>query len=271
MARIRTIKPEFWDDLRLADLPKGTRLLYAGMWNFADDNGVIPASARYIQGKVFPYDPSVDETTSGLTDLVKIGRIKPVTYDGQEYYFMPKFKKHQVINRPNYDRVFIPKEQLDIIIQAQPEPIHTPFSDDSVNNHGTITDDSVQERKGKEGKRKGKEDAAITDGLESVTYPEGWDIEKLHAAWMRWRNYRKKRRKPWYKDAASESKMLARLAGEVGGDVEKAIQAIDYSIDRLWDGIFPPKNNNWPAQNAHNQQTADDDAYQQLAEKTQKA
>ena len=40
MARIRTIKPEFWIDDVIVELPFETRLLFIGIWNFADDAGV---------------------------------------------------------------------------------------------------------------------------------------------------------------------------------------------------------------------------------------
>jgi len=41
MARIRTIKPEFWTDGDMFKLSRDARLFYIGLWNFCDDNGVI--------------------------------------------------------------------------------------------------------------------------------------------------------------------------------------------------------------------------------------
>ena len=46
MARIRTIKLEFWEDEKLAKLPVHARLLFIGTWNFADDNGALLANPR---------------------------------------------------------------------------------------------------------------------------------------------------------------------------------------------------------------------------------
>ncbi len=46
MARIRTIKPEFWEDEKIGKLPIPCRL-FIGCWNFADDFGVIKVMLHY--------------------------------------------------------------------------------------------------------------------------------------------------------------------------------------------------------------------------------
>ena len=40
MARIRTIKPKFYDDLKVGRLSRDARYLYIALWVFADDLGV---------------------------------------------------------------------------------------------------------------------------------------------------------------------------------------------------------------------------------------
>ena len=42
MARIRTIKPEFWASEQVMDCKPVTRLLFIGLWNFVDDFGRAP-------------------------------------------------------------------------------------------------------------------------------------------------------------------------------------------------------------------------------------
>ena len=56
MARIRTIKPEFWEDEKLAKLPVHARLLFIGTWNFADDNGALLANPVLMKSHIFPYE-----------------------------------------------------------------------------------------------------------------------------------------------------------------------------------------------------------------------
>ena len=48
MARIRSIKPEFWVDEKIAKLPKATALFFIALWNFADDQGIITDDPRQL-------------------------------------------------------------------------------------------------------------------------------------------------------------------------------------------------------------------------------
>lgn len=56
MARIRTIKPEFWTDETIVELDYADRLLFIGLWNFADDQGYLPLRPKRIKMQVFPGD-----------------------------------------------------------------------------------------------------------------------------------------------------------------------------------------------------------------------
>lgn len=50
--RIRSIKPEFWTDPKIADLPKPTALFFISLWNLASDQGVVEADSRAISLRV---------------------------------------------------------------------------------------------------------------------------------------------------------------------------------------------------------------------------
>ena len=56
MARIRTIKPEFWTDEKIVELSAFARLLFIGLWNFADDAGRMEFSAKRLKMQIFPAD-----------------------------------------------------------------------------------------------------------------------------------------------------------------------------------------------------------------------
>ena len=56
MARIRNIKPDFWTDEKLVELETWERLLFIGLWNFADDEGFMPYSPKRIKMQIFPGD-----------------------------------------------------------------------------------------------------------------------------------------------------------------------------------------------------------------------
>jgi hypothetical protein len=56
MARSRIIKPGFFRNEDLAELPAMTRLLFAGLWTLADKEGRLEDRPKRIRADVFPYD-----------------------------------------------------------------------------------------------------------------------------------------------------------------------------------------------------------------------
>lgn len=131
MARIRTIKPEFWTDERLTECSLSARLLFIGMLNFADDNGNQGYSAKRLKMQIFPAD-SID-TQPLLDELLTQGVIIEYSVSGEKYLHIKGFRAHQVINRPSATKI----PQPDFIV-------------DSSNTHGALTDG--REGKGKERK-----------------------------------------------------------------------------------------------------------------------
>lgn len=115
MARIRTIKPEFWEDERLAKLPVYARLLFIGTWNFADDNGALLANLVLMKSHIFPYEDIGISTISEWIDmLVENGMLIRTTYNGKDYLVIRKFLIHQKINRKSI-RINIP---LPVVLQV---------------------------------------------------------------------------------------------------------------------------------------------------------
>lgn len=146
MARIRTIKPKFWDDIKIGRLSRDARLLYIGLWNFSDDIGVVIGDLIWIKSKIFPYDQiQVQQFEKWVNELVINGFICLLSYNEERFIYLPSFTRHQVINRPNSDDLNIPK----VLIDKEKDMI-TQYS---ANHHGTFTDQSVLII----GKGKGKE------------------------------------------------------------------------------------------------------------------
>lgn len=52
-ARIRSIKPEFWTDPTIAELPKATALFFIALWNFASDQGVLEDEGLHLRIPIF--------------------------------------------------------------------------------------------------------------------------------------------------------------------------------------------------------------------------
>jgi hypothetical protein len=100
VARIRTIKPSFWGDDKVARLTRDERLLFLGLVSMADDDGRFLASNAAVAGFVFPND---DLTPSRISRWMKrldaIGLIRVYDVGGVKYGSLPNFCRHQVINR----------------------------------------------------------------------------------------------------------------------------------------------------------------------------
>lgn len=101
MARIRTIKPSFWEDELIGAMPATTRLTFIGLFSLADDEGRMRSAPAFVRSQVFMYD---DKTTSAevetsLLQLHNTGRIR-LYGNGQRYLEIVNFRKHQYIQRP---------------------------------------------------------------------------------------------------------------------------------------------------------------------------
>lgn len=101
MARIRTIKPEFWTDETIVQLPFEARLLFIGMWNFADDSGALEYSPERIKLQILPAETSCD--ISGLLDLLSASGLIDywVNEEGTQAISIRNWDKHQKIDNPS--------------------------------------------------------------------------------------------------------------------------------------------------------------------------
>lgn len=98
MARIRSVKPEFWDDQELAEqVSRDGRLLYIGLWNLADEHGRLRGDARFVKGRIFPYedDISMEDVAVMLAELALAGKAVPFQVDEVVYLHLPNLGKHQ--------------------------------------------------------------------------------------------------------------------------------------------------------------------------------
>lgn len=105
MARIRTIKPEFWSDEKLAPLDPMTRLVFLGLISHADDAGRLIDSVRQLDGLIFPF--TGDTCVNALDVLCDLDVIeRGVTANGQPVIQLVNWKIHQRIDKPNLKSAF---------------------------------------------------------------------------------------------------------------------------------------------------------------------
>ena len=93
MARARNIKPAFFANEELAELPFEARLLFIGLWTLADREGRLEDRPKRIKMAVFPAD-NIDVEPS-LDGLNRGGLIERYTIDGVSVIQIPNFAKHQ--------------------------------------------------------------------------------------------------------------------------------------------------------------------------------
>ena len=103
--RARNIKPGFFENDELAELPFEGRLLFIGLWCLADKEGRLEDKPRKIKGIIFPFDDNLtvnsplnngDPTVMSLLDgLEHRGFIRRYTVNKQKYILIENFRKHQ--------------------------------------------------------------------------------------------------------------------------------------------------------------------------------
>lgn len=94
MARIRTIKPEFFQDEDLAQCSAHARLLAIAVLQLCDANGVFRHIPMQVHAHAFPWEAEVN-TPALLRELEGVGYLKFYVVDGREYGYIPGFAKHQ--------------------------------------------------------------------------------------------------------------------------------------------------------------------------------
>jgi hypothetical protein len=98
MARIRSIKPEFWSDPDLCQHPAEVRLFFIGLWNFADDYGVLKDDPARLRLQVMPTDP-VDPYAM-VDQLAASGHLlRRSAEDGTPVLVIRTFEANQRIDR----------------------------------------------------------------------------------------------------------------------------------------------------------------------------
>ncbi len=134
MARIRTIKPDFFADEKLSKLKRDVRLLYVGMWVFSDDYGTVRSNPIWIKSNVYPYDEElrVNDVKLWLDALVKARMLEPFCYNGEGFYNIRTFDTHQKVEKKS--KPVVPLEDKRRLIAEQ-----------SGNSRGVVGEYSVPE------------------------------------------------------------------------------------------------------------------------------
>lgn len=102
--RIRTVKPEWLDDEALVLASADARVLSIALILLADDYGNGRANVAVLSGRVFP--GKVPETlANALAELAKARFVVLYEADGQRYFSIRNWSKHQKVDKPGKPQV----------------------------------------------------------------------------------------------------------------------------------------------------------------------
>lgn len=248
MARIRTIKPEFWTSEQVMECSPLARLLFIGIWNFCDDGGNHPDAEKTLKALIFPGDDIDSSSVRRMLDeLSERGLLTFYEFDGKRYLHVNGWR-HQKIDRPTFKH-----------------PLFIEPSDESGAPDHVVGDSSSSDQRGLtpgrgeegEGKGKGKSiepplplegGAAAAAGEQDKGKPQrkrkepAQEFEPLNAkpanvsaeTWAKWVQHRKEIRKPLTPTSCSQQ--AAQLATHPNPDA-----VIETSIASGWQGLFPDR------------------------------
>ena len=99
--RIRTIKPEFWTDEKVAGWDAETRLAYIWTWSAADDYGRLRLTPAMLRSGAFTYhDMKMERAREILATLTRSGRVVLYVVEGEVYGQVVSWEKHQKVDKP---------------------------------------------------------------------------------------------------------------------------------------------------------------------------
>lgn len=250
MARIRTIKPEFWSSEQVVECSTTARLLFIGLWNFSDDGGNHPASAKTLKMRVFPADNfSPAQIEAMIAELTDHGLIVTYSAEGRDYWHVTGWE-HQKIEKPSF------KFPTYSGVKSAPnnKDARQPVGERSSKDPRMVGDDQPADVEGKgcrrdvEGKKSpptppqagGKSPAGRKRPapyvVPSESFPENLRTPEFLAAWRRWEKHRREIKKPITETSATESLRRLALKGEAAAIVE-----IDHTIEKGWQGLRAPE------------------------------
>ncbi len=260
MARIRTIKPEFFTSLTVASLSLEARLTFIGLWTHVDDEGRCVDDARLIKAAVWPLDDrlagDVELDLKALTESSLILRYK---VGERSFLAVRTWREHQRINRPTPSRIPPPpddaadaskvSDQQEEGRQPGETSAHDFLREDSVRAHGADSEGSPPERKGKEqGKEQGKEERAGASARRTSARADAL-FEEFWAAYPR-KEAKGAARKAWDKavtraSAETIAAAAVRYRDQAGREPQYTAHAATWlNADRWTDEPTPARSTN---------------------------
>ena len=180
MARIRYLKPDFFKDEDIKELPFEARLFYQGLWVQADREGRGEDRPERLKIEIMPYDEVDAEEIMRILACPKKNGKRPfiIRYeiDGERYYQIINWQKHQKPHKTERESVIppVPKELL---------TVKQPLTNGYATNISVGNGDGDGKENGKEivNKQRGSggDVSSKTKELMEQVYSQGFNIYQL--------------------------------------------------------------------------------------------
>lgn len=129
MARIRSIKPDFWISETIGALPNSARLTFIGVWCYVDDNGVGIFNEVLITAALYALDDPTEalaRTREDLRSLAGAGLIRLYSKESKRYIAVTNWDEHQKPSHPRAPRYPRPdSEGCEPILTSTLEPLRS--------------------------------------------------------------------------------------------------------------------------------------------------
>ena len=162
MARIRTIKPEFFTSEDIVSLSPLARLFYVSLWCEADREGRFEWKPRTFKMRYLPADECDVEVLG--QELFDAGIVELYEVNGRTYAWIPRFTTHQVINNREAESTI-----------PSPESSRVKVASARVLGEGR--------KEGKEGKGKEGEAPQSDANKRGARLPQDWSLPKSWGEW----------------------------------------------------------------------------------------
>lgn len=226
MSRSRNIKPGFFTNELLGELPPTTRLLFVGLWLLADRQGRLENRPKRIAVELLPYD-NIDPEAA-ISSLHDNGFVTCYEVDGNKYIQINNFQKHQTphvkerastIPEPDLNSTRTVQEQFQNSASNLPNPSDSLIPDSLI-------------LKTKTGRAKA---APVVDPL-SLQLPENLSLEK----WEEWVSYRRERKLMTASQTWKKQLTLLSKDPDPGSVIDRTItngwQGLEYALTPKFGG-----------------------------------
>jgi hypothetical protein len=213
MARIRTIKPEFFTDEELGQLSPAIRLLFIALWTEADKAGRLKDRPKTLKARCVPFDHmDIDKALGTLADGKFIVRYEA---EGEAYIQIRTWNEHQ---RPHHtERESVIPERVNGYLTVK-EPLLNGVNDSVNTPFPSLPVLEVSKNK---------------PSPLNLPFQDSPDFQQ---AWITWVAHRKQIKKPL---TAEQTKAQLEEFSEWG--VGRSVAAIKYTVKKGWQGLREPE------------------------------